>query len=71
MVAAKAAGWDMREASGEPGAERPPGRSLDPRRLKPVPARLSLSLAYRPSVRRSVALTEYSNFGIIIGEVAR
>ena len=30
------------QSLGRAGTDRPPGRSLDPRRLKPVPARLSL-----------------------------
>jgi len=37
------------ESLGRAGMDRPPGRSLDPRRLKPVPARLSLSPGHTPA----------------------
>ncbi len=40
---------------GRAGTERPPGRSLDPRRLKLVPARLSLWGTHDNGARRGCA----------------
>jgi hypothetical protein len=44
MTAADAEGCNTMGALRRAGTDRPPGRSLDPRRLKPVPGHLSLSM---------------------------